>query len=414
MLQDMEQGGLDCRVCGTTLASTREWLLPPSALVGSDCTAWPGPSASFRQCSCSHVSKWANSNYLSSIDELYRNYQPHSQGRGIEQQIWTRNGSAYHAVNRSSAIVDLLFSLNILPQANSFLDYGAGTAPFLRSLPADLLESAFVAAADIGSHLREVVAGIPGVNQFFDLGKDVISDKFDVISLIHVIEHVHEPRQLLKSMTDRLTSKGVLVIQTPYYASNPFDLCIADHLSHFTKRSLQAVAHQSGLEILWGPSELIHRELTMLCQLPQVTRHNATPDGQHHPGEVFPYLSAPFNFLENWIYQLSAEELESCQNLRIFGSSIGASCTKSICDARGLTVSGFLDQDANRVGATFRGLPITDTSDGSLLGATVLVPLVSTVLEKVLQDLSPLKISVIVPGTSSSYVHEESEPTFGK
>lgn len=80
-------------------------------------------------------------------------------------------------------------------------------------------------------------------------------ERFDVVVMNHVLEHVSDPRTLLKAARARLKPGGVLHLAVPNVAAwearlpgwNSYE---PYHLLYFTPRTLRAAAEQGGFEIL--------------------------------------------------------------------------------------------------------------------------------------------------------------------
>ncbi|MBK8750222.1 MAG: class I SAM-dependent methyltransferase [Candidatus Competibacteraceae bacterium] len=92
-------------------------------------------------------------------------------------------------------------------------------------------------------------------------GIEILSDeqeKYDVITLSHVIEHVHDPLDLLRNIYRLLKPGGSLWLETPNLASlghkrfgeNWRDLDAPRHLVLFTPDSLRQALKQVGFEII--------------------------------------------------------------------------------------------------------------------------------------------------------------------
>lgn len=92
----------------------------------------------------------------------------------------------------------------------SVLDVGCGAGGFLLTLPADIqrygVEPSVAAAS---------AAEAAGVQVLATTLEDLSADKhFDVITMIDVIEHVADPKELLDQALTHLASGGVLIIAT--------------------------------------------------------------------------------------------------------------------------------------------------------------------------------------------------------
>jgi len=84
------------------------------------------------------------------------------------------------------------------------------------------------------------------------------SAKFDVITMWHVLEHLHNPRTQMEMNRELLLDHGLMLIALPDYES--WDACYYGkfwaaydaprHLFHFTRKSFQILAEKSGFRII--------------------------------------------------------------------------------------------------------------------------------------------------------------------
>ena len=85
------------------------------------------------------------------------------------------------------------------------------------------------------------------------------SDVYDVVWLGNVLEHVLDPVVLLRSLSRLVSEDGVLVVTVPNDGNDYHEQLLTDglitsrwwvrlpdHLSYFTKESLQAISHETG------------------------------------------------------------------------------------------------------------------------------------------------------------------------
>lgn len=83
-------------------------------------------------------------------------------------------------------------------------------------------------------------------------------EEFDLVILWHVLEHVEEPRAMLREVSRILKPGGVLLVAVPNFGSwesrwsGPgwFHLDVPRHLTHFTPRSLRGSLEQAGLALI--------------------------------------------------------------------------------------------------------------------------------------------------------------------
>jgi len=89
-----------------------------------------------------------------------------------------------------------------------------------------------------------------------DLGS-ISKHKYDIISLFHVLEHVHNLEQILKLLLAQLKDQGLLILALPnhksydanYYKEHWAGYDVPRHLYHFNQNSIQQLAKIYGLKI---------------------------------------------------------------------------------------------------------------------------------------------------------------------
>ncbi len=97
-------------------------------------------------------------------------------------------------------------------------------------------------------------------------------DTFDVVVMLHVIEHIPNPLKALKQLNKLIKPGGILVMETPRYDTIWFKFLkgrersvIPGHLYYFTRKSLTEMASNAGFELIKLDS--VGRTLTLdrLC-----------------------------------------------------------------------------------------------------------------------------------------------------
>lgn len=74
-------------------------------------------------------------------------------------------------------------------------------------------------------------------------------EPFDLVSMIHVLEHLPDPVSTLTIIKEKLlTEKGALLLEVPnFYAHESYELA---HITCFTPRTLQSVLQQAGFQTI--------------------------------------------------------------------------------------------------------------------------------------------------------------------
>jgi 2-polyprenyl-3-methyl-5-hydroxy-6-metoxy-1,4-benzoquinol methylase len=80
---------------------------------------------------------------------------------------------------------------------------------------------------------------------------------FDLITFIHSLEHMDDPRAILKRVSELLTDQGVLMIEAPNFDSSARRLIgkkwrqfIQDHKRHFSIETLKRLLDEEGFDVL--------------------------------------------------------------------------------------------------------------------------------------------------------------------
>lgn len=142
------------------------------------------------------------------------------------------------------------------------LDFGCGFGGFLNycSEVTDMC-----CGVELGKDERDYLKS-KGIRCFRTI--DETEDKFDVITLFHVFEHLSDPESWLDKFSDYLADNGQLIIEVPHandillslYANNKFaDFTYwSAHLFLFTAESLSMLVERSGKYLIMS-SEYIQR-----------------------------------------------------------------------------------------------------------------------------------------------------------
>ena len=138
-----------------------------------------------------------------------------------------------------------------IPQ-NSILDYGCGTGEFLLEMKNAGWKTYGLEPADKAADIARQY-GITLLDSLNQLETTV-----EVITLWHVLEHIHQPNILLRSLKDHLSPKGYLIIAVPnrlsrdaqIFKSNWVAFDAPRHLYHFRPQDMQSFLNSIGFTII--------------------------------------------------------------------------------------------------------------------------------------------------------------------
>lgn len=148
----------------------------------------------------------------------------------------------------------ILSSLKKNEKRFSILDVGCGAGGFLLQLD----DKKFIKnGVEINREGADICKkkGLKIYEQ--DLMSINFSNKFDVISMWHVLEHLSDPVAMLKKIHSILSDKGILIFEVPntdslgfrYGRKNWFHLDSPRHLILFNKRSIIKLCELSGFRV---------------------------------------------------------------------------------------------------------------------------------------------------------------------
>jgi SAM-dependent methyltransferase len=290
-----------------------------------------------------------NDTWREEITNIYRAYTIYHHGGGNEQRIFEQSSGA--ASSRSDRLASRLGTLPNLPNTGRLLDLGCGTGAFLRSF-GSVFPDWDMEGLEWDDRYRSTVESVPRVKNLFTGDISTVPGNFDAISMIHVLEHIESPLTLLQKVKDKLKPGGLLFVQLPYYVENPFELFVADHATHFDRDTVRSLLTRAGFNVNFVETTWVSKELSI------VARH-LPPNPLSEPAQPVPPLSYILDWLMSVIEHAQAVANQS-KNFGIFGTSIASTW---LFNEIGCSVNFFVDEDTNRIGRHYLGLPVLHPSE---------------------------------------------------
>ena len=195
------------------------------------------------------------------LDMLVTQPQPENLSKYYESEDYISHTDSkkslmdklYQAVKRKNLQNKLQLIESQTNKPKSLLDIGAGTGDFLLLAKTNGFE---VTGVEPNGKARQL-SSQKGIHLHQEIHK-VEGQKFDAITLWHVLEHLPDLDGQIKTMVSLLEDEGVLIIAVPNFKS--FDAGhygrywaaydVPRHLWHFSKTSIAKLFDRHGMEVI--------------------------------------------------------------------------------------------------------------------------------------------------------------------
>jgi SAM-dependent methyltransferase len=374
-----------CSICG---GGTLDEMMDYRELrrVTSDCRPWPAGGRIGVCRGCGAVQKPADEAFLAEIDAIYKGYTIYHQGAGAEQAVFEQASGL--PASRSVKLLDTFHRQAGLEATGRMLDVGCGNGATLRAF-GQVAPGWTKAGTEFDGKYRAEVESIPNTEPLHVGPADAVPGTFDVITMIHVLEHIVDPVDVLETLRGKLSPGGLLLIEVPHHPANAFELLIADHRTHFTADSLVRALAAAGYEIVSVADDWIPKELTVVARAAG-TAVAAPPLGEAAAARQ--RISASLAWLRNTADRL--RELGLGGPVGLFGTSIaGTWLTAEARDA----IAFFVDEDPARAGRSYLGIPVYAPADVPQ-GSRVFVGLPPAVAAGICRRLARPGVTFLMPG----------------
>jgi SAM-dependent methyltransferase len=378
-------GEAACSICG---GGTLEEMTDYRVLrrVTSDCRAWPAGGQLGVCRACGAVQKPADDAFLADIDAIYKSYTIYHQAAGAEQAVFEQASGL--PASRSVKLLDTFRSRAGLKPTGRMLDVGCGNGATIRAF-GEVAPGWTKAGTEFDGKYRAEVESIPSTEPLYVGPVEEVPGAFDVITMIHVLEHIVDPVAVLATLRGKLAPGGLLLIEVPHHPANPFELLIADHRSHFTADSLTRALVAAGYEIVSVATDWIPKELSVVARPATAAVTMPPPIDAAAARERISDSLAWLRSTANHLRRLGAENA-----LGLFGTSIAGTW---LAAEAGNAISFFVDEDPNRVGRTYLGRPVYAPANVPA-GTRVFVGLPSAVAAGICSRLAMPGVTFIPPG----------------
>ena len=317
--------------------------------ITSDCKPWSAGGTLAICPVCLTVQKPVTKGWLVETKNIYANYAVYHQADGIEQAVFDPTSGS--TMTRSAKLIAQLIDNVDLPATGKLLDIGCGNGNFLRSF-SSLLPNWRIEGQELSNRHFETVRAIKNVTAMHNCAIDQLMGHYHLISAIHVLEHIEQPRLFLEQLASMLNPDGMLFIEVPWHRDNPFELLVADHCSHFSPTTLTNLIRAAGFDVVLLSSSWVTKELSLVARYRHPTSRFSN-SGDLTKTEDLACIKRIANGCVLWLDEISNSALEIAKKssqFGVFGTSLGATWLTSVIKE---DIKFFVDEDLNRAGRKY-------------------------------------------------------------
>lgn len=370
----MSEPSPHCHVCGATRLrriSRIERFVP----VSSDIRIVSGELTLIECIDCGVLGKIDSAAWKQAVEKIYSEYAINHQSGGADPYIFN---SRYGPGPRADILVQHLSHSVSLKAAGRMLDIGCASGNILRSFGA-AYPGWRLHGLEHNDQWRSTVMRTPNVDGFYSdldaLAGELQDERFDLIVMSHVLEHILDPATYLKKLRGLLSDDGVLYVAVPDFRQNPIDLFVLDHCTHFDEDTLDDVLKRGGFTTFALRGDILGKEIVALSRASSGNDKQANTDDVTHK----PYRIALGDAAEQ-VLTLCDDLLQNARKLRgdhaafgLMGTSTAAAWIAGELDGR---VDFFVDEDVQRIGKTTFGKPTLSLAQVPA-GACLFIPMSS-------------------------------------
>lgn len=256
--------------------------------------------------------------------------------------------------------VEYLKTIGVLKDIKSVLDLGCYRGDLLSNFSENLQRTGI----DIDRPSIEIAKQRLPDAKFFcqDLEKFNTGKKYDLIVMLHVLEHLKNPLQVLKNILNSSHSKTKLLIEVPIlengFTNDINGFFSAQHLTHFSRASLQNFFKKIGWEIL-RIDEQVSYNGTRVIATPASKKEKFLPSIKNDMGILYSYLQHWYKVVESIDEKLSS--IVKKEKYIVWGAGLHTEFlfNKTSFFRRNKKAKFlFFDSDPTKIGGTYRGVPI--------------------------------------------------------
>ena len=298
---------------------------------------------------CGAIQKLPNAKWREEARQIYANYEMYHLSRGAEQLVFADAGPIKP---RSERLVEFVLNASQrMAASGKLIDIGCGNGEALRNF-SQALPRWSLYGAELSDKVLPELRKLVNFKTLYTVPPNQIGERFSLVTMIHSLEHMPAPLETLAQATSLTEPGGKIFVEVPDVETSPFDILVADHLMHFSRASLGALATRAGVAPETLTNDLLPKEITMLgsSMTPSVVSADAEKGVRLARNTV------------SWLRDVTQliESFADKGKIAIFGTSVAGMAFYGAFRDR---VALFVDEDPARIGKTFNGTPVVAPKD---------------------------------------------------
>ena len=287
---------------------------------------------------CGGVQKISDDKWLNEIQEIYSRYETFSAEGFYDQLVLDPKTSSLKP--RCEMLINKLSNTFGKKKITSWLDYGCGRGAMLNAASKICND---LNGFDLNNKNIKYLNNIKNFKDLFTSQEKLRMKKFEMISMIHSLEHFVTPYEDLIFAYELLDDNGFLFIQVNDTRKNPFEILVADHLTHFEPSTLKKMVQKVGFKVKKVTNNWITKEISLLAIKDQNYNHNT--NSQNIPTHDSKTITKQINWLKSVV--IKGKSLSKKKGFGLFGSSVASTW---LANEIGENVNFFVDEDNHRIG----------------------------------------------------------------
>ena len=362
--------------------------------VTSDCRPFAAGGRLGICVSCGAVQKFPDAAWFKEIDEIYAAYFAYHQAGGNEQLVLDREINELSP--RSKLIIRRMKRDVALPDRGRAIDIGCGTGGTLQAM-SDELPGWRLYGQDLNTRQEERMRQIPRFERLFIDPIANLPQGFDLVSMVHSLEHFPSPRQALIDLKPKIAPHGVLFVQVVDCRRNPFDMIIADHILHFDRQMLGFLAKLAGYRAVILRDDWVLKELS-LVGAPVVEDFSAAEAPVGGVQAARERVRLQLQWLDEMV-DAAQRSARAAKAFGVFGTSIAGTWITGLLGDR---IDFYVNEDPSFAGQSFMGKPVFHPRQVAS-GSTVFLALSPALATPIAARLRTYGFHTVAPPNSAEF-----------